>query len=132
MKFLTVSIVMAYVLVAASSAMAQAAKAPAAPKAPAAAAPKAPAMPPPLELRKTGVVSVTKDDAGKIKSIKLIVTSYDIILDDGSKPLESMDGQKVRVTGTFSMQETRRCFTVKSVEPVVSASAAKPAATPAK
>ncbi|MBU4201371.1 MAG: hypothetical protein KKG09_01690 [Verrucomicrobia bacterium] len=134
-KLFTVSIVMAYALLVVGSVMAQDATAPAAAPAAATAAveSKAPPMPPPLELRKTGVVSVTKDASGKITSIKLVVTSYDIILDEGSKPLESMDGQKVRVTGTFSMQDTRRCFTVKNVEPVADASvpAAKPAAAPA-
>lgn len=79
---------------------------------------KAPIMPPPLELRKMGEISVSKDASGQITAIKLIVTSYDIILDEGNKPLENINGQKVRVTGTFSMQEGRRCFTVKSVESV--------------
>jgi len=97
-------------------------------------------MPPPLELRKTGVVNVIKDASGKVSNIKLIVTSYEIILDEGSKALEGMDGQKVRVTGTFSMQDGKRCFTVKSVEAVTTdemkapaaAGAAKPVEKPAE
>lgn len=110
------------------------AKAPAA--APAAAAPaadtKVPAMMP-LELRKTGIVNVTKDASGKVSAIKLIVTSYDIQLDDGSKPLEAMDGQKVRVTCTLSHESGKRILTVKSVEPVAEGGATPlaPAATPA-
>ena len=71
-----------------------------------------------LELRKTGIISVSKDDAGKIVALKLIVNMYDIPLDEGSKPLENMDGQKVRVTGTFSNEDGLRRFYVKSVEAV--------------
>ena len=89
--------------------------------------PAAPPMPPPLELRKTGVVSVTQDASGKVAAIKLIVTSYDIILDEGSKALETMNGQKVRVTGIFSMQDGKRCFTVKNVEPMETEEAKNPA-----
>lgn len=91
---------------------------------------KAPAMMP-LELRKTGIVSVTKDASGKTTAIKLIVTSYDIQLDDGSKPLETMDGQKVRVNCTLSHEGGKRILTVKSVEPVTEGGAAAPVATPA-
>ena len=81
-----------------------------------------------LELRKTGIVSVVKDASGKVAKLKLIVNSYDIPLDEGSKPLESMDGQKVRVTGTFSNEGGLRRFYVKSVEPVaVKGAAALPA-----
>lgn len=128
-KILGVSVVLVCVLAVGSFVMAEKAEAPAA--APAVAS-KVPTMPPPLELRKTGIINVTKDASGKVKGIKLVVTSYNIILDEGSKQLESMDGQKVRVKGTFSMQDGQRCFTVKSVEPVASAKkktsdAAKPA-----
>jgi pyruvate dehydrogenase E2 component (dihydrolipoamide acetyltransferase) len=104
--------------------------------APAAAAPaadvKAPAMMP-LELRKTGIVNVTKDASGKVSAIKLIVTSYDIQLDDGSKALEAMDGQKVRVTCTLSHEGGKRILTVKNVETVAEGGAmpAMPAAVPA-
>lgn len=148
-KFLGITVVFVYVLMAVSSVIAQDVKAPAtapaaapavapaaAPAAPAAAPaaaePKAPTMPPALELRKTGVVSVAKDASGKVTGIKLIVTSYDIILDEGSKPLESMDGQKVRVTCTFSQQEGRRCLTVKSVEPVPADEMKAPGMKPAE
>jgi len=105
-------------------------------KAPAA-APVAPAMMP-LELRKTGIVNVTKDASGKVTAIKLIVTSYDIELNDGSKPLEAMDGQKVRVNCTLSHEGGKRILAVKSVEPVteggiapVAVPAVAPAAAPA-
>lgn len=96
-----------------------------------------PAVTSALELRKTGIVSVVKDAGGKVTGLKLIVNSYDIPLDEGSKSLENMDGQKVRVTGTFSNEGGKRMFYVKSVEPVVvegtAASPAKPAeAAPAK
>ena len=74
---------------------------------------------------------MTKDASGKVTAIKLVVTSYDIIMDEGSKALETMDGQKVRVTGTFSMQDSKRCFTVKSVEPVTDEMKAPGAGAPA-
>ena len=96
-----------------------------------------PAVTSALELRKTGIVSAVKDASGKVTGLKLIVNSYDIPLDEGSKPLEIMDGQKVRVTGTFSNEGGKRMFYVKSMEPVTAegaaASPAKPAeAAPAK
>ena len=94
------------------------------------AAPAAPAMMP-LELRKTGIVSVTKDASGKVTAIKLIVTSYDVQLDEGSKPLEAMDGQKVRATCTLSHEGGKRILTVKSVEPVTEGGAGAPAVAPA-
>ena len=72
---------------------------------------------------------MVKDASGKVTGLKLIVNSYDIPLDEGSKPLESMDGQKVRVTGTFSNEGGKRMFYVKSVEPVTAEGAA---AAPAK
>lgn len=62
----------------------------------------APAMPRQmLELKKHGTVDVTRDNAGKVTAIKLIVTSYQITLDEESKPLEDMDGKNVRVLGTY-------------------------------
>lgn len=93
---------------------------------------KAPAMMP-LELRKTGVISVAKDASGKITSIKLIAVSYDVQLDEGSKPLEAMDGQKVKVTCTLSSEGGKRIIVVKNVEPVVEGGAAPaaPAVVPA-
>jgi len=120
--------------VAAPAAAAPAAAAPADASAVAAPAAK-PAVTSALELRKTGIISVAKDASGKVTGLKLIVNMYDIPLDEGSKPLESMDGQKVRVTGTFSNEGGMRRFYVKSVEPVTAegtaASPAKPAeATP--
>ena len=104
---------------------------------PAAAPDVKPAFTSVLELRKTGIVSVVKDAGGTVTGLKLIVNSYEIPLDEGSKPLESMDGQKVRVTGTFSNEGGKRMFYVKSVEPVtVKGAAALPAkpveAAPAK
>lgn len=82
----------------------------------------------PLELRKMGIVNVTRDADGKVTAIKLIVTSYDIQLDEGSKPLETMDGQKVRVTCTLSYEGGKRILTVKSVEPLSEGGAPAPAA----
>jgi len=114
---------------AAAPAVAAPAEAPAA-TAPVAAAPGVkPAITSALELRKTGIISVAKDASGKVIGLKLIVNSYDVPLNEGSKPLESMDGQKVRVTGTFSNEGGKRMFYVKSVEPVIAAGAA---ASPAK
>jgi hypothetical protein len=130
--------VMAFHAVSAQEAEAPAATAPAA-TAPAAEAPAAvvpvtaapdikPAITSALELRKTGIVSVVKDAGGAVTGLKLIVNSYEIPLDEGSKPLESMDGQKVRVTGTFSNEGGKRMFYVKSVEPVaVEGTTASPA-----
>ncbi|MFH1476946.1 MAG: hypothetical protein ABIH24_05585 [Verrucomicrobiota bacterium] len=138
--------VMAFQAVSAQEAEAPAAAPVAAPvaapaEAPAAAPAEAPAAPAPvvaapdvkpavtsaLELRKTGIVSVVKDASGAVTGLKLIVNSYDIPLDEGSKPLENMDGQKVRVTGTFSNEGGKRMFYVKSVEPVVVEGAVAPA-----
>ena len=121
---------------AAAAPAAAPAEAPAA-TAPVAAAPEVkPAVTSALELRKTGIVSVVKDASGKVTGLKLIVNSYDIPLDEGSKPLESMDGQKVRVTGTFSNEGGKRMFYVKSVEPATAEGVAVPAkpveAAPAK
>ena len=106
-------------------------------EAPAATVPVAAAPHSALLPRKTGIVSVLKDAGGQVTGLKLIVNSYDIPLDEGSKPLESMDGQKVRVTGTFSNEGGKRMFYVKSMESVpaegTAASPAKPVeAAPAK
>jgi len=145
MAFHTVSAQEAAAPVAAAPAVAAPAAAPVAAPAAAAAATTPVAAAPDvktavtgaLELRKTGIVSVVKDAGGKVTGLKLIVNSYDIPLDEGSKPLESMDGQKIRVIGTFSNEGGKRMFYVKSVEPVTAegtaASPAKPAeAAPAK
>ena len=150
LKFLGVTIVVVCTVIAFHTVSAQdpAAAPAAAPVAAPAAAPAAtapvaaapdvkPAVTSALELRKTGIVSAVKDASGKVTGLKLIVNSYDIPLDEGSKPLESMDGQKVRVTGTFSNEGGKRMFYVKSVEPITAegtaASPAKPAeAAPAK
>ncbi len=134
MKYLGVSVILMGALMVAGVASAQEA-APAAAKPEVEAAPAAPALPQPLELRKTGTISVTKDAAGKVTGIKLVVTSYEITLDEGSKELEGKDGKKVRVTGTFSMSpEGKRSFTVKSVESVAGdeVKAAPAAAAPAE
>ncbi|MFC1454439.1 hypothetical protein ACFLQL_04575 [Verrucomicrobiota bacterium] len=92
----------------------------------------------PLELRKTGYVNVIKDASGKVTAIKLVVTSYDIEMDEGSKPLEEMDGQKVRVNCTLSHADGKRLLTIKNVEQVAGSggapaapAAAKPAEAPA-
>ncbi|MDD5676370.1 MAG: hypothetical protein PHW60_00080 [Kiritimatiellae bacterium] len=153
LRILSVAIVSAGMIMAFHTVSAQEAAAPAAAPAavapvaapaeapaavPAVAAPAAaPAVTSALELRKTGIVSAVKDATGKVTALKLIVNSYDIPLDDGSKPLESMDGQKVRVTGTFSNEGGKRLFYVKSVEPVaadgtVAAPASPAGAAPAK
>ena len=82
--------------------------------------PEMPIAPSALQLRKTGVVQVNRDKSDKVVSIKLIVTSYDITLDEGSKPLEELDGQKVKVIGTYKREGGRRWFTVKKVDEVLS------------
>ncbi|MFC1461007.1 hypothetical protein ACFLQR_00620 [Verrucomicrobiota bacterium] len=84
--------------------------------------------PSPLELKKSGTVRVIKDKSGKVIAIKLDVTTYDIILDEGSKALEAMDGQKVKVIGTYKREGEKKSFTVKSVETVVSGDEKKDAA----
>ncbi len=79
----------------------------------------------PFDVRKTGVVNVVKDKDGNVTAIRLVVTSYEITLDEASKPLESMDGHKVRISGAFSFDDqNQRWITVKNVEPIA---AAKPA-----
>ncbi|MBU0714699.1 MAG: hypothetical protein KJ964_05025 [Verrucomicrobia bacterium] len=152
LRMLSVAIISVGMIVAFHTVSAQEAAAPAAvpavaapaaaapAEAPAATAPVAvapdvkPAVTSALELRKTGIVSVVKDASGTVTGLKLIVNSYEIPLDEGSKPLENMDGQKVRVTGTFSNEGGKRMFYVKSVEPVTTeGTAASPAqAAPAK
>lgn len=86
----------------------------------------------PFDVRKTGVVNVVKDKDGNVTAIRLVVTSYEITLDEASKPLESMDGHKVRISGAFSFDDqNRRWITVKNVEPIAAAKpaeAAQPAA----
>lgn len=118
------------------------AAAPAAPAAAPVAAPAAepakapevvkPAVTSALELRKTGIVSVVKDASGKVTGIRLIANMYEIPLDEGSKQLENMDGQKVRVTGTFSSEGGKRLFYVKGVEQIGAEGAAAPAVKPAE
>ncbi len=77
----------------------------------------APAMPRQmLELKKHGTVDVTRDKAGKVTAIKLIVTSYQITLDEGSKPLEDMDGKKVRVLATYRKVDNEGWLKVSEVE----------------
>ena len=88
-----------------------------------------------LELRKTGVINVTKDVTGKGTDVRLIVTSYKLVLDDETKALNTMDGKKVKVTGTFSMEEGKRLFHVKSFEVIKTKETdadKKPAEKPAK
>ncbi len=76
----------------------------------------------PFDVRKSGVVNVVKDKDGKVSAIRLVVTSYEITLDEASKPLETMDGAKVRVSGTFSFDDqNRRWITVKNVETIAAA-----------
>lgn len=69
-----------------------------------------------LELKKHGTVSVTRDKAGKVESIKLIVTSYEITLDEDSKPLEEMDGKKVRVLSTYKKVNNEGWLKVNKIE----------------
>ena len=98
LSMLSVAIVGAGMVMAFHTVSAQEAAAPAAEPAtapavaePAAKAPDTkPAVTSALELRKTGIVSVAKDASGKVTNMKLIVNSYDIPLDEGSKPLEAM------------------------------------------
>ena len=54
------------------------------------------------ETNKTGIVSVTKDYSGKVTAIKLIINSYDIKLDENSKQLNHMDGERTTVVGVLS------------------------------
>ena len=133
-KILGVAIVIVCTVIAFHTVSAQAPAAAPAATAPVAAAPDVKlAVTSALELRKTGIISVVKDAAGTVTGLKLIVNSYEIPLDEGSKPLESMDGQKVRVTGTFSNEGGKRMFYVKSVEPVAAkGTAASPTIPPAK
>jgi len=51
-----------------------------------------------VPIRETGTISITKDAVGKISAIKFITDSCSIKPDENGKQLESMDGQKVRIT----------------------------------
>ncbi|MDO9541690.1 MAG: hypothetical protein Q7J98_05150, partial [Kiritimatiellia bacterium] len=64
------------------------------------------------------------DASGNVTGIKLIATSYEIQMDEGSKPLEAMDGQKVRINCTLSHEGGKRVLTVKNIEPSAGGGAA--------
>ncbi|MGI6086895.1 MAG: hypothetical protein ACOYCD_02945 [Kiritimatiellia bacterium] len=83
----------------------------------------------PFDVRKTGTINVVKDKDGNVSAIRLIVTSYEITLDEAAKPLEVMDGYKVRIAGAFSFDEqNRRWITVKNVETIAAAKTEEAAA----
>ena len=50
-----------------------------------------------VPIREAGIISVSKDAVGKIIAMKIIVDRCSIKLDENSKQLESMDGQKVKI-----------------------------------
>jgi len=77
---------------------------------------KLPTLPGQLELRKSGTVNVQRDATGKVTGMRLVVTYYEIPLDDNSKGLEALEGKKVRCTGVYSPEGGKRMFTVKSFE----------------
>jgi len=64
------------------------------------------------ETNKTGTVSVIKDFSGKVTAIKLIVTSYDIKLDENSKQLIYMDGERTLVTGMLNDEGGKKLITL--------------------
>jgi hypothetical protein len=102
-----------------------------APAAPAAGAEvKAPTIQP-IEVHKTGIVNVTKDASGKVTSIKLIYSFYEVQLDDEGKKLEAMDGQKVKVSCYLTHEGGKKIITVKSFEAAADTSAAPATKAPA-
>ncbi len=76
-----------------------------------------------LPMTKSGTVQVVRDSSGKVVGINLVVTSYKVAMNDVAKQLEAMDGQKVRVRGTVSLDGDQRVITLQSIEAVPSAGA---------
>ncbi len=79
----------------------------------------------PKEKAKTGIVKLSKDEAGAVTGITLLEIKAEIALDEASKPLESMDGQKVTLTGTLSPEGNRPLFHI-SPAPAAPAQTGKP------
>ena len=76
----------------------------------------------PFDVRKTGIVNVIKDKNGDVSNIRLVVTSYEIALDENSKALENMDGYKVRIVASYSIDEAgKNWLTVKNIETIAAA-----------
>ncbi|MCA1808662.1 MAG: hypothetical protein ABR497_12140 [Kiritimatiellia bacterium] len=90
-------------------------------------------QPIPFDVRKTGVVNVMRGPDGQPSGIMLVVTSYNITMDEASATLADLDGYKVRVSGTFSFdEENRRWITVKDVETLAAPEPVKQEEAPAE
>ena len=78
-------------------------------------------QPPVVEMRKTGVVEVAKNEAGEVTGVTLVVLSYNLVMDDTAKTLAGLEGKRVRVTGEFLGSITNRderLFKVRDFEPL--------------
>lgn len=85
------------------------------------AAQKAAEPPPVVDVNKTGVITVTRDEQGEVSEIKLVVLSYKIAMDEKTKLLAGLEGKKVKVTGQFEGEMSdrdERLFKVKNFEPL--------------
>jgi hypothetical protein len=69
-----------------------------------------------IPMTKSGTVQLVRDASGKVIGINLIVTSYKVTMNDVAKQLEAMDGQKVRVKGTISLDGDTRVITIQSLD----------------
>ena len=74
------------------------------------------------ETNKTGIVSVTRDFSGKATAVKLIIRSYDIKLDEYSKQLGHMDGERTMLVGVLC-DETGKSFVILDPPPQAQAKA---------
>lgn len=95
--------------------------------------------PAPRKVTLTGMVSVTKDDAGALTAVKLTVKApapkegekakddivYNVTLDDNGKKLGELNGKKAEVVGTVTRkmvaEKPERWLTVESSKEVVEA-----------
>jgi len=68
------------------------------------------------EMRKTGTIQVVKDRNDKVIAINLVVTGYSIYMDDNSKSLKKMNGEKVRLTVKLMQEDGKRVLVVTEVE----------------
>lgn len=86
-----------------------------------AAAQEAAKPPPVVDVNKTGVITVTRDEQGEVSEIKLVVLSYNIAMDEKAKLLAGLEGKKVKITGQFEGEisdRDERFFKVKNFEPL--------------
>lgn len=76
----------------------------------------APAPIPKPEYHRSGTLNVVKDADGKVSGVKLIIWTYDLVVEDSAKDILELDGKRVRVFGSFVEKEGKRCISVKRFE----------------